>query len=340
MTGNFTETAICTRHGIARDVVEIQQRAIENPRPGFVRVKMHAAPINPSDLLFCKGNYGIGPQPPTPVGLEGVGIVEASGGGAIGWLRKGKRVSVIARSPGTWSGYCITEAETVIPVPDALSDEQAATFFVNPASALLMTRWIFQIPPRGWIIQSAANSAVGRMIIRLGNHFGFRTLNVVRREEQKAELEAVGADAVIVATDSTPQQEFLDAVKTCTQGDLPRFAVDPVGGKLGGLLLESLGQGGRMLAYASLADEPTPVNPRTLMTQDRHLSSFWLSHAMQALPLLKKLKLIRELSQLHVQGLFQVETFESYPLRDVKLALAANDDKAGGKKILLRMKAE
>ena len=65
------------------------------------------------------------------------------------------------------------------PVPDDLPDEQAAAFFVNPASALAMTRHVLKVPPGDWLLQTAAGSALGRMVIRLGKHFGFRTINVV-----------------------------------------------------------------------------------------------------------------------------------------------------------------
>jgi len=330
------QVAICTRHGEARDVVEIQEKILPSPRSGQVRVRMLAAPINPSDLLFCQGNYGIGPQPPTSIGLEGVGIVETSGGGWLGGLLRGKRVAVISREPGTWGTFCLTESQTVIPVPDSLSDEQAAVFFINPASALLMTRWILKVPRGSWIMQSAAGSALGRMIIRLGNHFGFRTINIVRRREQVNELQELGGDAVFCADESTSQNELTEQIRNVCHGDLPQYAVDPVGGRLGGMLFESLGEQGRMLCFASLAGAPIPVDPRTMITNHRQLEGFWLGTAMESLSLVRKLQLIRQLGQLHQQGVFQVETFETYPLQQVTAALDAVARNHGAKKVLLR----
>jgi len=334
------QVAICTRHGEARDVVEIQEKNLPAPKPGQVRVRMLAAPINPSDLLFCQGNYGIGPQPPTSVGLEGVGIVETSGGGWFGRLLRGQRVSVISRQPGTWGTFCLTESQTVIPLPTSLSDEQAAVFFINPASALLMTRWILKVPRGSWIMQSGAGSALGRMVIRLGNHFGFRTINIVRRNEQVHELQQLGGDAVFCADESTSPNEFTEQIRDICHDDLPRYAVDPVGGRLGGMLFESLGEQGRMLCFASLAGAPIPIDPRTMITHHRQLKGFWLGTVMQSLSLIQKLQFIRQLGQLHQQGVFQVETFETFPLAQVTAALDAAARNHGAKKVLLKLDLE
>ncbi|HSQ57758.1 MAG TPA: zinc-dependent alcohol dehydrogenase family protein, partial [Gemmata sp.] len=196
------------------------------PARGEVLVRMLASPVNPSDLMYIAGRYGPKPRLPATPGFEGVGIVEATGGGLLGWLRRGKRVAVISDRIGTWAEYTLTKARQVVPVPDDLPDEQAATFFVNPATAIVMTRSVLAIPRGEWLLQSAAGGELGKMIIRLGKKFGFRTLNVVRRREQVAELKALGADEVVVESDGPlPQQ-----VAKLTPGGI-RFAIDPVGGK-------------------------------------------------------------------------------------------------------------
>src|SRR5262249_61433002 len=121
--------------------------------------------------------------PATP-GFEGVGTVEESGGG---WLAKrvmGKRVAVLNRATGNWREQVVVPARQAIPVPEDIPLEQAATFFVNPASAVVMTRYVLRIPRGAWLLQTAAGSALGRMVIRLGKQHGFRTMNVVRRREQ------------------------------------------------------------------------------------------------------------------------------------------------------------
>ncbi len=194
--------AIFDQPGPPADVLRVQDD-VPAPQParGEVLVRMLASPINPSDLMYIAGKYGMKPHLPATPGFEGVGVVEGSGGGILGWLRKGKRVAVINDRIGNWAEYTVTKSRQVIPVPDDISDELAATFFVNPATAIVMTQDVLRVPPGEWLLQSAAGGELGKMVIRLGKKYGFRTLNVVRRREQVEELKQLGADAVIVESD-------------------------------------------------------------------------------------------------------------------------------------------
>src|SRR5262249_13776237 len=159
-----------------------------------------ASPINPSDLLTVRGNYGrTGPVPFTP-GYEGTGVVDAVGPGllkVIRGLRPGRRVAVLAAGGGSWGESLVLPARHCVPIPDDIADEQAASFFVNPATVLVMVRNVLGVRRGEWLLQNAAASALGKMIIRLGKHDGFRTINVVRRREQAEELRRLGADEVI-----------------------------------------------------------------------------------------------------------------------------------------------
>jgi NADPH2:quinone reductase len=213
------------RVGSPAEVLSIEDDVpAPQPNRGEVLVRMLASPVNPSDLMYISGKYGITPSLPATPGFEGVGVVEAVGGGFLGWLRKGKRVAVINDRIGNWAEYTVTRARQVIPVPDYLSDDQAATFFVNPTTALVMTQKVLRISRGQWLLQSAAGSSLGRMVIRLGKLYGFRTMNVVRRREQVEELKQLGADAVVVDSDGPiPEQ-----AKRLGIGDI-KYGIDPVG---------------------------------------------------------------------------------------------------------------
>src|SRR5690606_38019070 len=108
------------------------------PGPGEVLVKMHAAPINPSDLAFLKGGYGIKRPFPTVPGFEGSGTVVAAGKGLLPKLWMGKTVACAA-SPkynGTWAEYMVTGAGSCVPLSKNVSLDQGAMMFVNPMTAL------------------------------------------------------------------------------------------------------------------------------------------------------------------------------------------------------------
>src|SRR5262249_47464965 len=146
----------------------------------------------------------------------------------------------------------VVSAMRVVPLSSQIPDDQAATFFVNPATAFIMTRLVLKVPPQVWLLQTAAGSTLGRMVIRLGRHFGFRTINVVRRREQAEELLRAGGDAAI-ATDS---ESLEDRVQELTGGMGVRFALDAVGGATGSAAARSLSRGGRLLVFGTLSEEP------------------------------------------------------------------------------------
>jgi len=267
------KAVVFDRPGPAAEVLEVRDVPKPTPGRGEVLVRMLASPINPSDLMYVAGRYGLKPTFPATPGFEGVGVVEATGGGVLGWLRKGKRVAVVNDRIGNWGEYTVTKARQVIPVPADLPDDQAATFFVNPATALVMTRHVLRVPPGAWLLQSAAGSNLGKMVIRLGKMYGFRTANVVRRREQVAELTALGADAVLVEADGPIEEQ----VAKLTNGAGVPFALDPVGGAVGSGVVASLGAGGRCLLFGSLSDQAITLHPRRLLSAAIRVEGFWLA---------------------------------------------------------------
>jgi len=302
------------------------------PNHGEVLVRMLASPINPSDLMYIRGGYGITPALPATPGFEGVGVVEAVGGGILGWLRKGKRVAVLNDRIGNWAEYTVTKARQVIPVPDNLGDDQAATFFVNPASALIMTRKVLRIPQGQWLLQSAAGSALGQMVIRLGKKFGFRTLNVVRRREQVEELKKLGADAVIVESDGP----IAEQVRKLGLAGI-RYAIDPVGGKTASQLIEALALGGRCLLYGSLSDEAMSIHPRTMISGSIQVSGFWLAAWARQQSVISMLRLFRQVRSMMHEGVLQTSFAGTYPLEEIKKAVAHASAPGKGGKVLLRI---
>jgi NADPH:quinone reductase-like Zn-dependent oxidoreductase len=294
---------------------------------------MLASPVNPSDLMYVAGRYGVKPATPATPGFEGVGVVEANGGGLLGWLRKGKRVAVLNDRIGNWAEYTVAPARRVIPVPADIPDDQAAAFFVNPATAWVITRSVLRVPPGSWLLQTAAGSALGKMVIRLGRRFGFRTLNVVRRREQVDELKQLGADSVIVEADGP----LSDQVRAATGDPGVPFAMDSVGGDTGRQVVESLAAGGRAILYGLLSGQPVTIDPRFLITGSKRVEGFWLADHMRRLSIPKTLLLIRRVRGLMRVGVLTSDIAASYPLDRVRDAVRHAAAPGKGGKVLLRI---
>lgn len=317
------------------EVLRTREEPVPVPGRGEVLVRMIAAPVNPSDLMFVRGTYGIRPNLPARPGFEGTGIVVRSGGGLRGQLYRNKRVAVVSRSGGTWSEYCVVPDDQVMPTGSQLPNDQAACFFVNPATAWIMTQEVLGIRRGRWLLQTAAASGVGRMIIRLGRHCGFRTVNIVRREDQVAALKADGADRVIVFDSGTAPPEGLpDLVRRETAEDGVPFAVDPVGGPLGSVLPQCLANGGRMLAFGTLSDEPLSFSGRVLMTRGASLEGFWLGRFMADRGLPFKIRLIFRLRKLISAGILATEFGPRFAPANITDAVAAAET-PGGKVLLV-----
>src|SRR5437899_4383171 len=189
------------------------------PGPGEVVFEVLAFPINPADVSFCRGSYRLRPPLPATPGAECVGRVAAVGTG-VTQIRPGGLVLNLQRQ--NWVQRRRIRAEDAIPIPSGLDLAQAAMVRINPATALLLLEDHVALAPGDWVIQDVANSAVGRHLIVLARARGVRTVNVVRRDDVAAELQALGADVVLkdgpdlaerarAATDSGPTRLGLDA---------------------------------------------------------------------------------------------------------------------------------
>lgn len=326
------KAVVCTQWGDPQSVLQVREMAAPACGAGQVRVRMLASPINPSDLFMIRGQYGYQPPLPCIPGFEGVGVVE-EGRGLLAWRVKGKRVAVLNGGSGNWAEQVVIPARQAVPVPDDLSDEQAASFFVNPASAIVMTRKVLQVPAGAWLLQTAAASALGRMVIRLGRKHGFRTINVVRRASQVEELKHLGADAVI----DSSQEDIVAGVQRLTGGQGVPYAIDAVGGATGGACVRALGRGGRLVVYSSLSGEPIAFDPRVLMTDDRRIEGFWLSTWAKRQGVLTMLGLFREIATLMREGVVTTEVGTTYSLDQVGEAVRQADQPGRQGKVLLRL---
>lgn len=318
-------------------VLQVEERPLPEPSAGQVRVRMLAAPVNPSDLMTVRGIYGKLPELPATPGYEGVGVVEASGGGLLGSLLKGKRVSVLNSETGSWGEHAVVSARQAIPLPSDLSLEQAAMFFINPATAYVMTRDVLRIPENEWLVQTAAGSALGRMVIGLGQKFRFRTLNVVRNEAQVEELKALGADEVLVFSPETHSaEEFAARIREAAGRRGVGYAIDPVGGATGSAVVHCLGPGGKMLVYGTLSSQPLQFSPRALMTPGASITGFWLSNHMANLSLVQKVKLIGKIKKLTQSGILVAEAGQWFGLNEIAQAVGASEEPGRSGKVLLK----
>jgi NADPH:quinone reductase-like Zn-dependent oxidoreductase len=315
--------------GEPAEVLSIEELPTPEPGPGQVLIRMRARPINPSDLFTIRGRYGMLPKLPTTPGFEGAGVIAALGAG-VSDLEIGQQVAPLS-SNGTWQEYALADAGAVLPLPSGLSDAQAAMLLVNPTTAWLLLEEVLGVQQGEWVLQNAANSAVGRFVIQLSRRSGYRTINVVRRPELRDELLALGADQVIVET----EENLVERVKELTGGKGVRHAIDSVAGTSGSQLAQSLARGGTLVVFGAISGQPLTIDPGQMLFRGTHMRGWWLVDWLRTAGQIKTAQLFNTLIPLIADGTLHVPVAGEYDLADVQQAIAAAESSERNGKILL-----
>ncbi|MFF4845440.1 zinc-dependent alcohol dehydrogenase family protein [Streptomyces collinus] len=279
---------VAVKAGEPADVLRLESRPVPTPAAGQALVRVTATPIHASDLHVLRGRYGFSLGFPAVGGhMECVGRVKALGPDTEG-PQVGERV-VVAAIPavpgpppvGTWQEYLVTDTHRLLPVPAPLSDSSACQLAVNPLTALLLVTRELDCEPGEWLLQTAAGSTVGRLVIQLCGHLGIRTLNVVRRRTAVEEIKALGGDEVICTED----EDLLQRVAETTGSAGVRKALDCVAGPVGAQVSQALAPGGEVVVYGALSThrqtDPAaltiPLQARSVIYETKTVRGFWLN---------------------------------------------------------------
>ena len=313
--------------GKPADVLKPTEVPLPEPGPGEVRIKVIASPINPADLMFAQNLYGIRPQLPSGVGFEGVGTIDALGEGVS--MQVGTRVSFT--SIGTWSEYAIARQQTLIPVPDAISDDLAAQLFVNPFTAYALVQQS-GVPEGGWLMLTAAGSAFGKLVIQLCQMRGIKTIGTVRSNDLNDELEKLGLTEVI----NTETDDLAARVKEITDGVGVTAVLDAVGGHTATEALKCLSRGGAMLIYGLLSLQDPSLNVGLMIFRELTVKGFWLTDWMRRVDNQTRGEVARQVVSLLASGKIQLPVEASYSLDQIAKAVEHANRPGRKGKILIK----
>jgi NADPH:quinone reductase-like Zn-dependent oxidoreductase len=302
-------------HGEPSDVIELN--TVSEPVLGQedVLVSMEAAPLNPSDFLFVRGNYGVRPAFPSPVGAEGVGRV-AKIGSKVDVALQGERVLIIPTyEQGTWADQVVVPLRNIVPMSNEADPLQLSMIGINSATAYLLLNRYVSLMPGDWIGQTAANSAMGQYIIKLAKLAGVKTLNVVRREEAAEQVRQWGADRVVLQGDNLGKdiEEALDGKKLS-------LALDTVGGTPVGELAKSLKTDGSIVVYGLQSGRFPAMPPKEFIYRGLSLHGFWLINWIRNAPRTEIQEIYQKLGDLVAEGSLSAAVEHVYQLDQFKEA--------------------
>jgi NADPH:quinone reductase len=250
---------VITRPG-GPEVLEEREVPDLEPRPGEVRVRVHAAGVNRADLLQRRGMYPAPPEvSPDVPGLEYAGTVEAVGDGVTRW-RPGDRVMGLVGGAAYAESVLVRE-DLAIPVPDALSFEEAAAIpeaFITAHDALFT---LLNLGMRDRLLIHAVGSGVGTAAIQLAREAGARIFGTSRSRWKLERAMGLGLELGI----DPKLDNFAEAILEHTGGHGVHAILDLVGGPYLPDNIRVLGMKGRMAVVGLVAGRSAELDLATLL---------------------------------------------------------------------------
>ncbi|MGV3662444.1 MAG: MDR family NADPH-dependent oxidoreductase [Prosthecobacter sp.] len=317
------------RVGNPAEVLQLQERVLPPPTGHEVRVRMRYAPVNPADLNFIEGTYGRVAHPPCIPGHEGSGEVEAVGPN-VSSLAPGDAVIPLLGT-GCWTQHLTAEEQYFAKLPPQLDPVQASMLRVNPVTAwALLKHYNTKLGEGEWVAQNAANSGVGRAFIQLAHHFGYKTVNFVRRPELIPELKALGADVVVLDT-----AEGVAEAKAALGDEPLMLAANAVGGDSAIHLMDVLSSGGTLVTYGAMSRRSLKVPNKFLIFKSLTLTGLWITKWLEKASSAELRSVLDPLTALIEKGELVTAIDQIVPMADFKAAiLRAQEGSRGGKVIL------
>lgn len=233
------------------EVLRFESLEVGEPGAGELRVRIEAIGLNRAEAAFRTGRYVERAQPPSRLGYEAAGVVEALGPGVTGFA-PGEAVCVIPAFSmtryGVYAQRAIVPAHAVLARPPGLSAVEAAAVwmpFLTAGGALVD---IAKIAAGDAVVVTAASSSVGLAAIQICNAAGAVPIAVTRTPAKREALLRAGAAHVVV----TDEQDLRTEVMRIT-GSGARLAFDPVGGPIVGELAAALGAQAMLIMYGNLS---------------------------------------------------------------------------------------
>jgi len=317
------------RFGDPADVLSVQEVPDPEPGPGQALVRVLLSPIHNHDLWTARGSYGFKPEMPARAGTEAVGVVEALGEGVDG-LEVGQRVAT-GGSFGAWAELIVAPAAGLVPVPDGMSDEAASQLVSMPFSAIALLDFL-EVSEGDWIVQNAANGAVGRLVAQLAEARGVHVLGLVRRTDGVAELAEQGIERVVATDDDGWRERVREIV-----GDAPIVAgVDSVGGSSAGDVVSLLAEDGVLVVFGAMASPTMEIGSGDVIFKQVVIKGFWGSKVFGAMSREKRAALMGELVSGIGSGALTLPVEKVYGLDEIADAARANGAPGRRGKILLR----
>ncbi len=303
--------AIRVQHTGGPEVMVLEEVPVREPKPAEVVVKVSVAGVNSIDGDVRDGRYRT--ALPFIPGQEGAGVVTAVG-------EKTKTVKVGDRVAwsgvfGSYAEFVVSPEEPLVPVPESISDEQAAAAMVHGLTAHYLVNDAHKLKAGETALIHAAAGGVGLLLVQMTHALGARVIGTVSSDEKARLAREAGADEVIVFT----RQDFETEVKRLTDGKGVDVVYDGVGKATFDKNLNVMRLRGMLVLYGMSSGSVLPVDPAKLLEK----GSLYMARTTLAHFTATREELLARTSALFgmiAEGKLKLRIAKTYPLADAPQA--------------------
>lgn len=253
VTGARTVRAVRFHETGGPEVLRIEDVAVGEPGPGEVRIRVHAAGLNRSEVNFRRGTYLETPRLPAGLGSECAGTVLALGPDVSGWAA-GDEVCVIPASSQNahpvQAEEAVVPARALLPRPPGLDDAGAAAVWMPLLTVWGMTRHVARLREGDRLVVTAAANSIGAAALQVARHLGVHAVATVSDDRHAAALRAAGAAEIVVGSGD---------LSGAVGGEGADLVLDAEGGPGVERLVRACAPGGAVIVHGGLSGEPTPL---------------------------------------------------------------------------------
>jgi len=298
------------------EVLRAEEIEVPAPGPGEAQIRQSAIGVNYVDLYHRAGTphpWPV-PAPPTVIGLEGVGIVEAVGEG-VSEVQPGDRVAYAYPPLGAYAALRNMPAERLIKVPEGIGDVQAAGMMLKGLTAQYLLRSTYRVQAGDVVVVTAAAGGMGLILCQWARHLGATVIGTVGSDEKAEQARAHGCHHPVVH----PREDYVAKVHEVTAGEGVPVVYESVGKDTFRQSLRSLRPRGVLASYGHASGPPDPVDVIELGAR----GSLWVTRPTIMTYMARREDMLAaagELFEVVASGAVRIEVNQVYPLDDARRA--------------------
>ena len=229
---------------------------------GEVVVEIVRSGVNFADTHVTRNDYLAKQELPLIPGAEVSGRTE-----------DGQRVAAMLMNGGYAQRVAVPEA-ALVPVPDTVSDDQAAAILLQGLTAHALVHRCARLEPGETVVVEAAAGGTGILAVQLAKRQGARVIGLASSPEKRELVERLGADA----TGDSRADDLEAAILEANDGKPVDAVLEMTGGEAFEASMRTLAPFGRMVTFGIASREQNEVATGSLMRNSRSVVGFWLMH--------------------------------------------------------------